>query len=359
MHSRTRRNIKAEAKIEVKKKKFLNLSLSLSLSIMNLSSIGEQSLIGYIKDKCNIKDEDVLIGIGDDAALLKIHNNNLLVTTDVMNEGIHFDLTYTTPFQIGFKLVSINVSDIYAMLGDPKFILLSLSFPPFTEEMIVREFLDGVYRGLKVYDIRLVGGDISSSKHISVSATVLGSGESPVTRQEAKVGDRIYVTGTLGDSACGLLLLKKIKKRIYMEKGEVLEGHYEWEIVKPVLQRHLMPFVQKPVFSKEQIHSMMDISDGLFIDLKKLCKESGVGARVYGESLPLSEEFRIATSYLDENPLLLSACGGEDYQYLFTSNVDIKDATCIGEIIRDGFKLIDREKRIKEWIECGYDHFRD
>ncbi len=327
---------------------------------MKLSHLGELSLLDFIRKSHNIKRNDVVIGIGDDAAVLSMPTGKLLATTDLMTEGIHFDLSYTTPYQIGFKLVSINVSDIYAMYGEPSHILLSLSFPQDTDERTVKDLLDGVFHALGFYDVDLIGGDLTSSKDaIVVSATLLGKSDNPATRGGARVSDKIYVTGSPGDSACGLELLKKMKKQVLIEKDETIDTPIKWSIMKPLLWRHLMPYVREPSFAREQITSLMDISDGLFIDLKRICSESNVGARIYEERLPVSKEMRHAAEFMGIDPLELCLCGGEDYEYLFTSTQNIHDAQCIGEIVEEGIFFIDRDKMIKEWKGCGYEHFKN
>ncbi len=326
---------------------------------MKLSYRGEISLINHIRDMFSDNNHDILIGIGDDAASININGNNLLITTDMMSEGVHFDFSYSTPYQLGFKLISINVSDIYAMGGEPKYILLSLSFPSDIEESTLYEFLEGVSSATKKYHITLIGGDITSSKFgVTVSASLIGFSDKVITRGGAQIGDRIYITGFLGDSACGLQLLKKIQKPIYIEDGQYLDTPLEWGIMKPLIIRHLMPQVKKTFFNKNKIHSMMDISDGLFIDLKRLCAESNTGAIIYEDKLPISEEMLTVSSYLDINPIEICICGGEDYEYLFTSHEEINYAYCIGEIIKEGFVFVDKRKRENEWIDCGYEHFK-
>src|SRR4030067_1226002 len=185
---------------------------------MNLSQIGELPLLEQIRKSFEKHSSHVLVGIGDDAALIKPENKNLLVTTDMMVEGVHFDLSFVTPYQLGFKLVSVNVSDIYAMGGEPKFILLTLAMNKRTDKKAFDSFFEGAQKAMSLYGLSLVGGDISASrKGIIVSATVLGYATKYVKRSGARIGDRIYVTANLGDSACGLELLKKIKKPVPIE----------------------------------------------------------------------------------------------------------------------------------------------
>ena len=182
---------------------------------MKLSQIGELPLLEQIRKRFEKLPPNVLVGIGDDAALLKPTNEKLLVTTDMMVERVHFNLSFITPYQLGFKLVSVNVSDIYAMGGKPKFLLLNIAMNKNMDKDVIDRFFDGVHEAMNLYNLSLVGGDLSAShKGMTLSATIIGYTKGYIKRSGAKIGDRIYVTGNLGDSACGLHLLKKIKRPI-------------------------------------------------------------------------------------------------------------------------------------------------
>ncbi|MBF0472667.1 MAG: thiamine-phosphate kinase [Nitrospirae bacterium] len=337
---------------------------------MQLSELGENGIIEYIKTRSfkPISDNsDIIIGIGDDAAALNINSkrgggkggNKLLVTTDLMTEGIHFDLSYTTYYQLGFKLISVNVSDIYAMAGSPAYALLALSFPAATKERDLNEFIKGILDALHLYNVALIGGDTCSSKRdVTISATLLGYAAKPIYRDNAKVGDNIYVTGYTGDSACGMELLKRINNTVEIEKGVELNVPLDWNIMSPLINRHLMPKVKMPDIKNIKVNSMMDISDGLATDLKKLCTASGIGAYVYQDRLPISSELKIASEYLNIDPITLCLNGGEDYEYLFTSSDSIDSAFCIGKIISNGFTLINKDNIEKELRDFGYEHFK-
>ncbi|MBF0317657.1 MAG: thiamine-phosphate kinase [Nitrospirae bacterium] len=302
------------------------------------------------------------IGIGDDAAVLRAGGKDILLTTDAMVEGVHFDMTFATPFQVGHKLVSVNVSDIYAMAGRPAYMLMTMSIPVDRVAEaggFVAGFLDGVETALDTYAVELIGGDITSSKGgISVSATLVGFTERPVLRSGAMAGDGIYVTGNLGDSACGLHLLQRINRPVAIEKEETINIPLAWRVMEPLLRRHLMPVVNAPM-GNLRTNAMMDISDGLSIDLRRLCTDSGVGARVYETSLPCSVEMIEAAAFLGLQPTMLALCGGEDYQYLFTSPEPVSGYRCIGEITESGVVFIDADNKQRELIRCGYEHFKD
>lgn len=343
---------------------------------MKLSQIGELSLLDQIRRRFGKRQPDVLIGIGDDAALIKPVNKDLLVTTDMMEEGVHFSLSFVTPYQLGFKLVAVNVSDIYAMGGKPKFILLNVAMNKNTDKKVFDSFFDGVQKAMNLYGISLVGGDISSSqKGITVSATVLGYTKKHIKRSGAKIGDRIYVTGNLGDSACGLELLKKIKRPVPLENSKELRAKskdallyaltsqlsakgLKWDNVEPLLRRHLMPVARNPMKVVRNITSMIDISDGLLIDLSRICDESKVGARIYTENIPLSSELKKVSSYLGISPIKLALSGGEDYELLFTASPEKKiKAIYIGDIVESERVIVDISGRVRTFSAEGYQHF--
>ncbi|OGW28931.1 MAG: thiamine-phosphate kinase [Nitrospirae bacterium GWC2_42_7] len=276
----------------------------------------------------------------------------------MMVENVHFDLRWTTPFQLGFKLVSVNVSDIYAMGGRPSFMLLNLGAPVNMNVKCFNRLFDGIEEALRTYKLSLIGGDLSSSKKIVLSATVTGHAKKFITRKGAKAGDRIYVTGCLGDSSCGLELLKKIKKPVEIEKRSKNKHGLKWNFALPLVKRHLMPLARDPEKFIGKATSMIDISDGLIIDLSRLCKESRAGAKIYSDRLPISDELREASEYLGIPPLVFALGGGEDYELLFTAPASRKiDAVCIGEITRSGINILDKKGRKIKLGMKGYQHF--
>jgi thiamine-monophosphate kinase len=359
---------------------------------MKLSQIGELPLLEQIRKRFEKHPSNILIGIGDDAALIKPSHENLLITTDMMAEGVHFSLSFTTPYQLGFKLVSVNVSDIYAMGGKPRFLLLNIAMNKNTDKKVIDSFFDGVQEAINLYSLSLVGGDLSgSNKGMTLSATLMGYAKNYVTRSGAKIGDRIYVTGNLGDSACGLALLKRIKKPIPLEnkaipslppptrggecfkipspsggKGQGGGGALrsklsakgvKWDDVEPLLRRHLMP-VARDSSKIRNATSMIDISDGLLIDLSRLCDESKVGARIYTKNIPLSSELKKVASNLGISPLKLALAGGEDYELLFTAPAKKKiKAIYIGDIVELERVIVDISGKEKTFSAEGYQHF--
>jgi len=338
---------------------------------MKLSQIGERTLLEQIRKRFEKRSPDIVIGIGDDAALLKPFKKNILVTTDMMVEGVHFNMDFITPYQLGFKLVSVNVSDIYAMGGIPRFLLLCIAMNKNTATETFDTFFDGVHEQMKHYGLSLVVGDISSaSKGMSLSATLIGYAEKCLKRSGAKKGDRIYVTGNLGDSACGLELLKKIKRPIPIEiskeqrakskelRIKMLPKGLTWNDVEPLLTRHLMPKARDPRRFIRYATSMIDISDGLLIDLSRLCDESKVGAGIYTKNIPVSSELKRAASCLGISPIRLALSGGEDYELIFTAPRDKRvKAIYIGDIAESERVIIDSSGKKKTFSAEGYQHF--
>lgn len=337
---------------------------------MKLSEIGELSLLAKIRERFKAVSTDILVGIGDDSAAVVPHDQMLLLTTDMMVEDSHFDLSFTTFFQLGFKIVSVNVSDIYAMGGTPRFILLDLAVPGDTKEDSIEDFFDGVRKAMNVYHLNLIGGDLSAAKSLTIAATLVGYAKKPVKRRGARPGDRIYVTGFLGDSACGLELLKRMNigsGGLKRGEGSDLKATYSkyikdgltWKMVEPLIKRHLMPEARNPAGIAKTATSMIDVSDGLFIDLSRLCDESGVGAEVFMRQVPVSPQMKRAASAMGLDAYALATAGGEDYELLFTAPPGRKvDALCIGEITESDKILIDRNGIRRRFSYRGYEHWR-
>lgn len=325
---------------------------------ITLSDVGELALIERVRRQFSSPAADVLLGIGDDSAVVRPGRNKLLLTTDMMTENVHFDLTWTTPYQIGFKVISSNVSDIYAMGGKPAYALLNLAVPADAALSLVSRFFEGVEKALKTYGALLIGGDLSASDRMTAAATLVGYAERVVTRGGASAGDRIYVSGPLGDAACGLDLLRRVGKPVEIERGKRISYPLQWNIAAPLLRRHLFAEVKKPGPFRKVATAMMDISDGLLIDLSRICRESGVGALLYEEHIPMSEEMVRAAGFLGVSPLSYALGGGEDYELLFTAPAGTRvRGKCIGEITGRGLKIRDKEGRVRTLSSEGYQHF--
>jgi thiamine-monophosphate kinase len=314
---------------------------------MRLSEIGEFGLIKNLKDLCKIKKRDLVAGIGDDAAVVKSRSTTFLLASDMLLEGVHFNLSFTTFYQLGYKTLAVNISDIFAMGGKPKYFLLNLGVPQTCTLRDIKEIYRGLNAIAKKFGIAIVGGDTCASKEgLVLSGTLIGETGNAIMRKGAVPGDSIFVTGTLGDSAMGLELLKK-------------PGTKKSETGTSLIKRHLMP-EPAPLKRTAGVTSMIDISDGLLIDLSHICDESNVGAVIYKDMVPLSKELIDAVKKLREDPLKYALKGGEDYLLLFTSPDKIrKDAVKIGDVISRGRYLVDSEGRRERFKAEGYEHFRN
>ncbi len=287
-----------------------------------ISSLGEFGLIRHLTSDIKPANESTLTGIGDDAAVLNFPSSKVVVTTDLLAEGIHFNLIYTPLRHLGYKAAVVNFSDIYAMNAMPRQLLVSMAISrKFTISM-----MDEIYAGLKQackhYGVDLVGGDTTSSMTgLIISCTVIGEGsESEIAyRSGAKSNDLICVSGDLGGAYMGLQILER--ERILFEKHKVqqplLEG-YDY-----VLERQLKPEARRdiPALLKElgvKPGAMIDISDGLSSELMHICNASGKGCRIYADKIPIHSETKKVASEFDIDPLVTALNGGEDYELLFT-----------------------------------------
>ena len=296
---------------------------------MKLSNIGEFGLIHAIQKLSFQSSPDTMIGIGDDAAVLKIAPATLLLaTTDMLIEGVHFDLSYTDFYSLGWKSAAANLSDIAAMGGVPRFCLTSLAIPAHIPVEAVKDYYKGFTALIRRHNTILVGGDTCSSKDgLVISVTVLGEAKKRmvVPRTGAKQGDRIFVTGTLGDSGAGLELLKSGVR----SEGSGVRGkertsmiHNPKSTIAKLIGKHLRPTPRvewgRRLALSRCATSMIDVSDGLSSDLLHLCEESGVGAVLLSNALPISRSLLKSADQLRRTPLHYVLSGGEDYELLFT-----------------------------------------
>ena len=313
---------------------------------MKLDKIGEFGLIDKIYRKP--RNKDILVGIGDDAAVVKVGGKLLVVTTDTMVEGDHFSFAYFTPEQVGKKAIEVNVSDIGAMGGIPKYALVSLVLP----EDIDVEIIDKIYEGMRQvgtkYGVEIIGGNITHGKQLVIDIDMIGEvkKENLCLRRDAKPGDFILVSGDLGASTAGLnMFLKKIKGQEYVKK------------------KHLEPKAkfQKVKYFLKYINAMIDVSDGLASEVGHICEQSKVGAVIYGDNIPIKDETWQAAKAVGKDPLDYALYGGEDFELVFTvseENLGKVKGFLVGEITkRKGAYLYSRGK--EELIKKhGYDHFK-
>lgn len=281
---------------------------------MKLSDFGgETALINLIRDRFGAPVAgDLVLSVGDDAALLDTGAKSLLiVTTDLLVEGTHFRTDLIEPYLLGWKSVAVNISDVAAMGGEPTYAFISIGLPD-VEVSIVESIYEGIHDVSTAFGSAIAGGDTVVSGNIVINVVQLGVVECDLAakRAGAKPGDAIIVTNTLGDSRAGLELLLRL-------------GLEEARRVAPLLvERHLKPEPRvneaRAAVLTGKVRSMMDLSDGLSSDLAKLCEASGVGARVYAQAIPISQDVHIAAARLDADPVALAASGGEDYELLLT-----------------------------------------
>ncbi|MBC8413171.1 MAG: thiamine-phosphate kinase [Nitrospira sp.] len=316
---------------------------------MHLSKLGEFGLIANIQKQCATNLPGIITGIGDDAAVIKFDADQAVATADMMLENVHFDLSYTTFRQLGHKFLAVNISDIYAMAARPRYFLVSLGIPSSLRPSNITELYAGIADLASRHGISVVGGDTCVSKGgLVLSGTLLGEADTVIGRSGAKPGDSIYVTGTLGDSSVGMELLRKRKKKILSFRGAAQQ----------IMKKHLIPEPQYfgPL---EGITSMIDISDGLLKDLGHICEQSGTGAIIYRDMIPLSDEL-LAVCSGNRTPAYEAALsGGEDYVLLFTAN-RIPDIAAyrIGEIIEKGIFISDSRGNKKPASSRGFEHFK-
>jgi thiamine-monophosphate kinase len=328
-----------------------------------LQEIGEFGLIDRIRKWTTSTDPALLQGIGDDVAVIEMRNKILLVTTDILIEGIHFNRSWIDSYRLGKKALIINLSDIAAMGGIPKYFLISLGVPKNLSLPFVSSFYRGLKEEAKRFHIDLIGGDTSLSPKIVVNICLIGEGKKGdlLFRRGAKVGDDLFVSGTLGDAALGLKILQK----------EGATGR-----PKGLIGRHLSPTPRIKLGQALARHhlatAMIDVSDGLLIDTTHLLEENGVGARIWEDRIPLSRSYRKWIHSYSKNPYQIALTGGEDYELLFAASPEIRKRisdlssvlkipiTWIGEILpqREGFLIVKRNGKIYSPHRLGFEHFK-
>ncbi len=312
---------------------------------------GEFRLIGRIKKGIKMYSKDVVAGIGDDSAVIKCSKSQyMLFTTDTLVENEHFSLEYSSPEQIGMKAIEQNVSDIAAMGGIPCHAIVSLALPVGIEI----GFIDGLYRGInkrsKEYRISIVGGNVSHSKDIAINVALIGYVKKKylVLRSGAKDGDLIFCSGDVGKSAAGLELLRR-------------------NLGASSVKKHLEPRCRLDLAGKLSIigiSSMIDVSDGVAPEVCHICEQSGTGAIIYADKIPIAMQTIIDAKKAGKSALDFALYGGEDFELVFTADkskinqLEKHDVRVIGKIIgkKHGVKLLKDNKESD--LESGFDHFR-
>ncbi|MDB5202251.1 MAG: thiamine-phosphate kinase [Ferruginibacter sp.] len=286
-----------------------------------IAQLGEFGLIEHLTRNNEIKNVSTILEVGDDAAVIDHFGKQTVISTDLLLEGIHFDLSYTPLKHLGYKSVVVNISDIYAMNAVPTQIVLSIAFSNRFSLEALDEFYEGVYAACEFYGVDLVGGDTSTSQRgFVISITAIGevTPDKYVTRSGAKPLDLICVSGELGGAFLGLTILER-EKKIFNETGAQpdLEGqaYIVGRLLKPEARKDIIEY-----FAEAEIMptSMMDISDGLSSELLHICKQSETGCVLYEDKLPLNDEAKEFAYKLQLDPTACALSGGEDYELLFT-----------------------------------------
>ncbi len=321
-----------------------------------ISTLGEFGLIRHLTEEVKLENTSSKYGVGDDCAVLEYPDKQVLVTTDLLMEGVHFDLVYVPLKHLGYKAVMVNLSDIYAMNGTPRQITVSLAISKRFSVEDMEELYAGMRLACGTHHVDIVGGDTTSSlTGLAISITAIGDApkEKIVYRNGAHETDLICVSGNLGAAYMGLQLLER-EKSVFMGESNVQPDFAGKEYL---LERQLKPEARGDIISALtesgiQPTAMMDISDGLSSELMHICKQSGTGCRVYEEHIPLDYQTAVMAEELNMNVTTCALNGGEDYELLFTvplADYDkvskLKDVRLIGHITKPelGCMLITRD----------------
>lgn len=339
-----------------------------------ISTLGEFGLIERLTKDFPLQNPSSKKGVGDDAAVLDFGDNEVLVTTDLLLEGIHFDLRYVPLKHLGYKAAIVNFSDIYAMAGTPKQITVSLG----VSSRFTVEHIEALYSGIRLacenYGVDLVGGDTSASvRGLVISVTCIGEcrkGEA-VMRSGAKETDIICVSGNLGAAYMGLQLLERENRVSAQSKDKDFQPDFSGK--EYILERQLKPEARKDIIDELNAAgikptSMMDVSDGLSSELLHICKDSNVGCRVYEDKIPIDYQTAVMAEELNMNLVMTAMNGGEDYELLFTVPITdhekiekLKDVTMIGYVTKPelGAAMVTRDGNEIEIRAQGWNAFTE
>jgi len=337
----------------------------------DINELGEFGLIKHLTDHFEIKNEQSVKGIGDDAAVIDAKGKQILVSTDLLLEGIHFDLAYVPLVHLGYKAVQVNLSDIYAMNGVASQITVSLGLSSKFPLEAVEEIYKGIELACKKYNVDVIGGDTSSSKQglvISITSIGYADADKVVYRNGAQEHDLLCVSGDLGGAYLGLQILER-EKLIYLENPQIqpdLEGK------DYIIERQLKPEARRDIVAlladmDIKPTSMIDVSDGLASEILHLASQSDKGITIYEEKIPLDPMTYETARELGLDPTVCALSGGEDYELLFTiSQEDYKklkhdvDITVIGHVTdkNSGCKMISKSEKVHELKAQGWNAFK-
>jgi len=302
-----------------------------------ISSLGEFGLIDHLTKNFELHNASTVVGVGDDAAVIDHFGKQTVITTDLLLEGIHFDLMYMPLKHLGYKSVVVNLSDVYAMNAIPTQITVSIGISNRFSVEALNEFYEGIFAACEKYNVDLVGGDTSSSqKGFIISVTAVGevAPNKFTKRSTANKGDLVCVSGDLGGAFLGLTLLER-EKNIYIENPQIqpdLEGedYIVGRLLKPEARKDIIEFFEQANILPT---AMMDISDGLSSEILHISAQSNLGCRLYEDKLPIAEETRNAAFKFGLDPTVCALNGGEDYELLFTVKQEDYDKVISNESI--------------------------
>jgi thiamine-monophosphate kinase len=335
-----------------------------------ISTLGEFGLIDHLTKNFEIQNVSTVLSVGDDAAVIDHFGKQTVVTTDLLVEGIHFDLMYTPLKHLGYKSVIVNLSDVYAMNATPTQITISIAFSNRFSVEALDEFYEGVYIACDKHGVDLVGGDTSSSnKGFIISVTAIGevAPDKFVKRSTAQKGDLICVSGDLGAAFLGLTLMER-EKKIFLENPKVQpdlenEDYIVGKLLKPEARKDIIEFFEKNEITPT---AMMDISDGLSSEVLHLCKQSNLGCRIYEEKIPIHDLARKAAFKFGLDPTVCALNGGEDYELIFTLKQEDYDKITLNEEIavvgymtelEEGTKLLTKGGNTFDMTAQGWNAF--
>ena len=339
---------------------------------MEISKLGEFGLIEHLTKDISIKNQETVYGVGDDCAILQFPDKQVLVTSDMLIEGVHFDLTYIGLQHLGYKAAMVNISDIFAMNGTPRQMIVNIALSKRFSVEDMELFYAGIKMACEKWDIDIVGGDTTSSlTGMAISITCIGDADKDaiVYRNGAKDTDLVCVSGNLGASYLGLQLLEREKRVYYMQVDEAKQKNDQkalkvLEDFQPdfagkeyLLQRQLKPeargdIIQQLREAKVLPTAMIDVSDGLSSEMMHICKQSGCGCRIYEKNIPIDYQAAVMAEELNLNVTTCALNGGEDYELLFTVPIGdyekieaMDDVRVIGHITKKelGMMLIARD----------------
>ena len=339
--------------------------------VVNLKELGEFGLIDRITKKIKSYQQNTKLGSGDDAAVIK-SKKNILISSDMLVEGIHFDMSFTPLKHLGYKSVVVNISDIYAMNAIPTQITVNLGISSKYTLEAIDELYDGILLACEKYKVDIIGGDITSCiSGLTISITAIGEGNENeiVKRSGAKENDLLITTGDLGGAYMGLNVLQR-EKEVWKNNPNMQP---ELDDFNYILQRQLKPEARKDIIeSFKEINikptSMIDISDGLASEIFHICKASKVGCQVYEDKIPIDSETYKTSMDFNINPTVSALNGGEDYELLFTINQKdyekIKNdpkITVIGHITKkdQGINLVGNGNNLTPLKAQGWNHFNN